>query len=80
MSLLPHFVVDGLYLQSGSFHTGGHILGVVHLTVSVGDVGKIDTRHGESHGGRLVLLAVPQGLHDAHAAVLIHHLRHALQD
>ena len=65
-------VVDGLDLQASLLDTSAEVVGVIHLAIAIGDVGKIDTRHGETEGRGLVLLTVPQRLHDAKAAVGIH--------
>ena len=66
--------MDGLHLQTCLFDQSRHVVAVIHLAVAVGDGGEIQARHGEAEGGRLKALAVPQGLHDVQAAVLIHNL------
>ena len=73
-------VVDGLDLQASLLDTSAEVVGVIHLAIAIGDVGEIDTRHGETEGRSLVLLTIPQRLHDAKAAVGIHDVGGTTED
>ena len=43
---VAYSVVDGYYLESGTFYLSDHVVGMIHLTVSIRHDREIDTCHG----------------------------------
>ena len=73
-------VVNRLDLQSGFTDTSLHILGVIHLRVTVGQCREVQARHRQTQGCGLKALTVPECLHDVDACLGRHSLLGTLQD
>ena len=77
---LSQIVVNLLHAQSGLTNQSDEIVGMIHLTVSVGERSKVEARHGKAECSRLKPLSVPKRFHDEEARVSVHCVLCALQD
>src|SRR5574344_2317464 len=69
---LSKIVMNSFYLQSSFFYNSLHILGVVHLTISICYCCKIETYLRKAEGSRFIFLPIPEGLHDIESCLLVH--------
>ena len=77
---LSQAVVDGFYLQASLVHESLHIVGMVHLAVTVGHCGEVQRGHREAESCWFKALAVPECFHDEEAGVGRHNFLCTGQD